>query len=98
MSSCCNRSCTTTLHGGNALLNGPFEGHFAIHSVKSGTVPVVFVAENSIDELCDPGCPKGVLLGINLPLLLVMVRHECCFAVENIGRLVQYCHAERYHH
>ena len=30
---------------------------FAIHSVKSRTLPVVFVAEGSFDKLYDPGCP-----------------------------------------
>ena len=75
-------------------------GCFAIHSVKPRTVPVVFVAEGFFGELCDPGRPRGVLLGINLPILLAMVRHEYCFAVDNLSRLVQcmvwYCHVERH--
>ena len=52
------------------------------------------------DEFCDPGCPRGNLLGINLPILLAVVREERCFAVENSRNLMQYvtrhCHAERY--
>ena len=77
------------------------KGCFAIHSEKPRTVPVVFVAEGSFDELCDPGCPRGVLLGIHLPILLGMVRrHENSFAVENLG-IVQcvagHCHAKRNH-
>ena len=63
-------------------------GYFVIHSVKPRTVFVVFVSEGSFDELCDPGYPKGVLLGINPPNLLAMVRHERCFAVEILGRLM----------
>ena len=60
---------------------------FAIHSVMPRTVPVVvFVVESSFDN---PGCPRGVLLRLNLPILLAMVKHECCFAGENLSRLVQ---------
>ena len=33
---------------------------------------------------CDPGCPRGVQLGINLPVLLAMVRYERCF-IENVA-------------
>ena len=36
----------------------------------------VFVAEGSFDELCDQGRPRGVLLEINQPNWLAMVRHE----------------------
>ena len=46
------------------------EGCFAIHSVKQRTVSVVFVVDGSHDELCDPGCPIGILLGINLLIFL----------------------------
>ena len=71
-------------------------GCFAIRSLKPITVPVAFVAEGSFNELCDPGIPRGVLCGINLPILLAMVKR-----VENLGRVMRYvawqCHAERYH-
>ena len=76
-------------------------GCFAICSVKPRTVLIVIVVEGSFDELCDAGFPRCVLLGINLPILLVMVRHERCFAVENIGKLLQFVawhyHSERCH-
>ena len=52
---------------------------FAIHRVKQRTVPVVFRAEGSFDELCNPGYPRVILLGINLLILLT---------IENLGRLV----------
>ena len=56
-----------------------------MHSVKPRGAPVVLVAKCSFAELCYIGCPRDVLLWINLPILLVMVRHERCFAVENLG-------------
>ena len=59
-------------------------GYFVIHSIK----PRVFVAEDSFDELCDPECPRGVLLWINLPIVLGMVRRS--FGVVSLGRLVKY--------
>ena len=62
---------------------------FHIHSVKSRTVPVVFMVEGSFDELCDPGYPRGILLGINLLILLAIIRHEYCFTVENVVILLQ---------
>ena len=52
---------------------------------KAKRVPVVFLAEDSIDEFCNPRCSRGVLLGMNVAILLAMVRHGCCFTVENIG-------------
>ena len=55
----------------------------ALGDVKPRTVPVLFVVDGSFDEIYDAGCPRGVLLGINLPILLAMVRHECCFTVQN---------------
>ena len=63
-------------------------GYFVIHSIKPRTVPVVFVADGSFDELCDPECPRGVLLWINLPIVLGMVRRS--FGVVSLGRLVKY--------
>ena len=73
-----------------------------LYSVKPKTVPVVPVAEGSFNKFCDPGCPRGVLLRINLPIFLAMLKHECCFAGENFSRLIMQCmawhyHAERYH-
>ena len=47
----------------------------------------MFVADGSIVDLCDPVCPRGVLLGINLPILLAILRHELYFAVENLGNV-----------
>ena len=41
------------------------------------------MVEGSFDKFCNPGSPRDVLLGINLLILRAMVRHECCFAVEN---------------
>ena len=52
---------------------------FVIHSLKPRAVPIV---EGSFDELCNPECPRGDLLGINLPILLAIGRHERCYAVE----------------
>ena len=37
------------------IIQHDFEGR--IWDVKPRTDPVVFVAEASFDELCDPGCP-----------------------------------------
>ena len=51
-----------------------------IHFIKPRTVPSVFVVESSVEELCKPGGPRCVLLGT------ILVRYECCFAVENLGR------------
>ena len=61
-------------------------GCFAIHSVKPRTVPVVFVAEGSSVELCNPGWSRSVLMGIYLPNVLAMVRHESCLVVNKIYR------------
>ena len=58
--------------GGNKIWGGG-GGCFAIHSVKPRTVPVVFVTEGSFDKFCNPGCPRDVLLGINLLIVLAMV-------------------------
>ena len=89
------------LHKDDAWRQQHFEWCIAIHSVKPRTVPLVFEAEGSFDELCNPGRPRGVLLRINLPILLAIVRHEWCFAVENFTRLMQcvtwHCHVERCH-
>ena len=60
--------------------------------------------EGSFDELMTIiEYPRYVLFGINLAILLAVVRHERCFALENIDGLMQYvvvCHclAERCHH
>ena len=54
----------------------------AINSVKQRTVRVGFLVEGSFDEFCYPGCPRGILLWINMPILLAMVRYERCFAVK----------------
>ena len=59
----------------------------AIHSVKPISVSVAFVAEGSFDELLDPKCLR-CSVGDNI--LLAMVRHERCFAVEHLDRLVQW--------
>ena len=66
--------------GGNKILNGVL-GDVLLF--------VLFVADGSFDELCYPEYPRGVPLGINLSILLAMVRHERCFAVENLQLLVQ---------
>ena len=47
----------------------------------------------SFDELCDPGCARGVLWRINLTILLAMARHEYYLAVEHLDRLV-HCETE----
>ena len=57
----CNHIYTTTTHGGNKILNGVL-GDVLLF--------ILFVADGSFDELCDP----GVLLGINMSILLAMVR------------------------
>ena len=68
-----------------------------IDSLKPTTLPVVFVVECSFDKLY-----KSRMLGLNLPILLTLVRQEHCLAIENLGRLVQcvtwHCHSERYYH
>ena len=60
------------MHEGNKSLN-----MFAIHFVNSRTAPQVFVAGDSFNEICHLEYPIGVLLGINQPILLAMVRLEC---------------------
>ena len=54
-------------------------GCFGIHSVKLRTIPFVFVVEGSFNEVRDPECPRGVLLGMNLLISLAMVKHERCY-------------------
>ena len=56
-----------------------------MHYVRPKEFPWCFLAEGSIDEFCNPRCSRGVLLGMNVAILLAMVRHDCCFTVENIG-------------
>ena len=61
-------------------------GVCAIHSLKPRTA-VVFVVEGCFDEFCYPGCSRGILLGMNLPILLAMVSHGKCVS--------WHCHAEK---
>ena len=62
---------------------------FTIHSATRRTVPVVFVAEDSLDDLCDPVYLRVIYWGINWPILLAVVRYGRYLAVENLSRLVQ---------
>ena len=86
---------TKTTHGGNKILNYAL-GMFC---------HLLFKAKNISCRVCGRGFLWWTLrsrmsqsLEINLPVFLAMV---CCFAVENLYRVMQcvswYCHAERYH-
>ena len=50
-------------------------GGFAINFV-----PIEVLADDTFDELCDPGCSRCVLMVINMSILLVIVKYERCFA------------------